>query len=144
MNKKVYTPNDNLSTYVAQKFAHEPLNIRRDLEIYLCFLVYPKMVKTCELAIFDENNEQLFGREKAKKVARIKKLHSMLYNFSLDKCEHFFSDPFFCKIFAEYIKIFDERTEANPVIGQFKEVYQAALDLIQREFSIEVNSPSSA
>lgn len=63
----------------------------------------------------------------------------MLYNFSLDICEKFFSDPYFWKIFVEYIKVLDERIKVNPVLAQFPNVYKATVELIQKEFRIEIN-----
>lgn len=62
----------------------------------------------------------------------------MLYNFSLEKCEKFFCDPHLAKIFSEYVRVFDERMEANPVLARNREVYLSTIELVKEKFGITV------
>lgn len=133
----MYEWNDNLSAYVDKTFKYESLSEKHDLDLTLCSLVYTKMKNLKHFKIYDENHQVISGPERYKRTRKASLLHNMLYKFTLEKCEKiFFADPYLRRFFLEYSKAFEDRWVSNPVIGNNKEVYRAAIEMVLQKFNI--------
>lgn len=119
-----------LDDFVNINFAKYDDNTRADIRFYLGCLVYPKEMISTRIGLYDENCKILKGNERAKKVRKIKELHNFLYNFSMEKCEKFFSNSSLCIIFKYYMGVCLDRIDTSPTMSKNKEVYWSALKLI--------------
>ncbi|CAI2382345.1 unnamed protein product [Moneuplotes crassus] len=132
-NKRVYHLSKTLAVFVDKKFDSPNFTeeFRRQIEFCLGCLVYPKEMTNSKVAIYGEEGQVIKGQERAKKLRKVKELHSYLYNFSMDKCEKFFKNPYLSAIFEEYLKSFTERATQIETIRKNYEIYQAAVGLIR-------------
>lgn len=128
--KKLSKLGSILESYIDENFAEFDERVKREILFYLGCLVYPKEMITSRVGLYDENCKILKGKERATKVKKIKELHNFLYVFSMEKCEHFFENPYLCIIFRAYLKSDPKRIDNNGTMSKNKEVYRGALDLI--------------
>ena len=139
-NKRVYHLSKTLNNFVTENFSEHPKELRRELEFYLGCLVYPKEMTSAKVSIYDHNNKVIRGSERTQKVRKVKELHNILYRFSMDKCDKFFNNEYLAMIFKEYIKDFSERIEENKTLKANRDVYLAAVELIQPRLLQAINS----
>lgn len=95
-----------------------------------------------KVKIYGPDSQVLRGAERKRKLQKIKDVHEMLYNFSMDKCESFFDNRFLSMIFQNYVQDFDERVASVPTIENNQDVYRSSLALIDRRTSINLYSNS--
>jgi len=128
-----------LDAYVNENFREYNDTVKREILFYLGCLVYPKEMITSRVGLYDENCKILKGKERAIKVKKIKELHNFLYNFSMEKCEKFFENPYLWIIFRAYLKSDVTRIDKNSTMCKCKEVYRGALDLIETKANRTLN-----
>ena len=119
-----------LESFVETYFTVHSQPVKREILFYLGCLVYPKEMITSRVGLYDENGKILKGTERAKKVKKIRELHNFLYNFSMEKCEMFFENPYLCIIFRAYINGSPTRIETNSTMSKNSRVYRGAIDLL--------------
>jgi len=136
-NKRVYHLSRTLPIFVSQNFNSSDYTeeFKREIEFYLGCLVYPKEMTSSKVAIYGEAGQIIRGAERTKKLKKVKELHSYLYNFSMDKCEKFFRNPYLSAIFEEYLKSFAYRANQIETIKKNVRIYHAAIGLIRRLIS---------
>lgn len=70
-----------------------------------------------------------FGRDRSL-PAKAKRLHEILYRFSLEKLEEYFSNTALTTLFFQYMKHYENRLELSSVMAKSQGVYMSALKLV--------------
>lgn len=132
-----------LDRFVEETFTKHSKWVRREILFYLGCLVYPKEMISSRVGLYDEEGRILKGKERANKVKRIKELHNFLYNFSMEKWEKFFENPYLCIVFQAYISGDPKRIETNSTMNKNRLVYRGAIDLIDRKIESSLKKSNS-
>ena len=84
-HKRIYYLSKTLTNYVNQRFEHLSDEVKNELKIHIGCLVYPKEMASSKVIIHDASGSPIRGSERAKKLKKIKEIHTILYNFSMEK-----------------------------------------------------------
>lgn len=120
----------NLDEFVDSKFGEFSDVCKGEIKFYLGSLIYPKQMAAFKLNSYDDSDKTQKSNERIKRVKKIRELHDFLYNFSMEKCERFFSNQVLCILFKYYMIAIQSRIESSTTMGKNKGVYYNALKLI--------------
>ena len=124
--KNMNNIHQKIESYCSENFGYLNSSLLEEVTFYLKCLVQHRM------AIF-KSNETVSNRnleDDREYASRAKKLHGILYKFSLEKWEQFFENPALSLIFKEYMKTYPLRLENNLTLRKQEDVYYNALKLI--------------
>ena len=122
-----------IEDYVSTKFSQHAIEVQDELKFNICCLIFPKELISNKIDLFDEHSNQLKGKDRSKKVKRIKELHNYLYIFSMDKWEKFFEDEALKLIFEHYMESIEERIEGSFTMQKNREIYLAAWEVLKNK-----------
>ncbi|CAI2386205.1 unnamed protein product [Moneuplotes crassus] len=115
-----------IDDFVNRKFPDSATEAQDEMKFYLRCFVKHKMNS------FNRSNIQLPQKYQGDSLqnSKAKRLHEILYKFSLEKLEEFFSNESLTKLFYQYMKHFQRRLEFSEVMKKSRNVYFSALKLI--------------
>lgn len=122
-----------ISDYVSTKFSEYSYEVQNELKFNICCLIYPKELISNKYDLFDENSNLLKGKDRSRKVKRIKELHNHLYTFSMDKWERFFEDEPLNIIFENYMTHIEQRIQESYTMTKNKQIYLAAWEILRNK-----------
>jgi hypothetical protein len=113
--------------YIEHAFGEYSNETIAEIKFYLNWFTFPKqiMVSSCEPFLREAGEDMSQARRKI-----VREFHVYLYNFSMEKCEKFFSNRVLSIIFKDYILNAKSRIEESPTMQKNIEVYHSALKLI--------------
>ena len=107
--------------------------MQKEIKFYIYCLIYPKEMIATRIEVYDEEVNLLKRSKRLFRLRKIKELHDFLYRFSMEKLKKFFEIPPLRIIFKYYISFIDERISLSQTLLKNKEVYKAAINILNNK-----------